>query len=90
MELFNNVGSDPGADEPDRTDEQVRQDIVRLFSQNETLRDRNLQVKVKDCVVTLEGTVFSRQSWQQASDLAADVRGVDEIQNHIHVQPGSS
>ncbi len=86
MELFDNTSTDPRNDGADRSDEEVRQDILDLYARDDYLRNRNLQVKVKDCVVTLEGTVHSRQSWQLASDLAADVRGVSEIKNHIQVQ----
>ncbi len=88
MELFNNTSTDPRTDGPERSDEQVRQEIIELYSGDDYLRDRNIQVQVKDCVVTLEGIVQSRQSWERASDLAAGVRGVSEINNHIHVQGG--
>jgi osmotically-inducible protein OsmY len=86
MELFDNTSTDPENDGSDRSDAEVRQDIVELFSRNEYLRDRNIQVQVKDCVVTLEGIVQSRQSWDLAADLAAGVRGVSEIKNQIHIQ----
>ncbi len=88
MELFENKDTDPGPDTPDRSDAQIRKDIQQLYAKDDYLKDRNIQVQVENCVVTLEGTVFTPQSWQQAADLAADVRGVAEIRNHLKVQPG--
>ncbi len=89
-ELFENQDTDPGPDTADRSDEQIRKDIEKLYAEEDYLKDRNIQVTVNNCVVTLEGTVHTPQSWQRASDLAADVRGVAEIQNHIKVRPGSA
>jgi hypothetical protein len=50
--------------------------------------DRNIQITVINCVVTLEGTVFSPETWQLAADLTADMWGVSEIHNHLKFQPG--
>jgi len=88
MELFHNEDTDPGIDEPERSDQEIHADILKLFSENDYLKNKNLQVSVKKCVVTLTGTVFTQQSWELAQDLAADVRGVQEIRNRIEVKPG--
>lgn len=88
MELFNNQDSSPGPDEGKRSDAQIRTDILRLFAENDYLKDRNIRVTVDHGAVQLEGTVFTRQSWERAQDLAADVRGVEKIQNQIKVEPG--
>ncbi len=88
MELFHNEDTSPGPENPERSDEEIQKDIKQLFAENDYLKDRNIQITVMNCVVTLEGTVFTPQSWQLAADLAADVRGVGEVRNHIKVQPG--
>ncbi len=88
MELFHNEDTSPGPDTPERSDGEIHKEIQQLYAQNDYLKDRNIQINVVNCVVTLEGTVFTPQSWQLAADLAADVWGVNEIRNHIKVQPG--
>ena len=88
MELFHNIDSDPGPEGPERSDEEIRDNIKTLYQSSPYLRDKNLKVSVKDCVVTLEGEVHSPQSWQLAADLAVDVRGVKELRNHIQIKKG--
>ncbi len=87
-ELFQNEDTSPGPETVDRSDEEIRTDIEKLYAENDYLKEHNIQVKVDNCVVTLEGVVHTPQSWQRAADLAADVRGVAEIRNHIKVKPG--
>lgn len=88
MELFRNHDTDPGPEGPERSDEEIRQNIEKLYAESDYLKDRDIKVTVKNCVVTLTGTVFSPQSWQLAADLAADVRGVREIKNNLKIEPG--
>ncbi len=88
MELFRNVSSDPGDDQPNRTDEDIHNDIQAMFKRDDYLKNRDIQVKVTKGIVTLKGSVFTSQSWQQAADLAADVSGVKEIHNELKVEPG--
>ncbi len=89
MELFHNIDSDPGPDgEPNRSDAEIKDNIKELYHSNEYLKEHDLKVTVQNCKVDLEGKVFSQQSWELAQDLAADVRGVEEVHNHIQVVPG--
>ena len=46
----------------------------------------NIEVSVKDCEVTLSGTVDSRFVKRMAEDIALGVSGVTDVNNQIRVQ----
>jgi hypothetical protein len=47
--------------------------------------DRDIHVHVEDAIVTLEGTVRSREEKRRAEDLV-DQRGVRDVRNHLQIR----
>jgi osmotically-inducible protein OsmY len=47
----------------------------------------DIEVKVVAGVVTLSGSVTSRIAKRRAEDLAEGVRGVNDVQNQLCIQP---
>ncbi len=85
MDQYANQNPNPSPDNLERSDGQIREDILKKFEGNELLRGRGLRVDVADCVVTLSGNVPDPQSWELASSLASYVGGVKQINNQIKV-----
>ncbi|HEY9384654.1 MAG TPA: BON domain-containing protein [Gemmatimonadales bacterium] len=72
-----------------RTDERIEEDVNEALTMDGDLDAVNIEVKVQAGVVTLTGTVESRQAKRDAEDLAEDVFGVKDVENRIRVQPTS-
>lgn len=49
------------------------------------LDDRDIHVRVEDAIVTLEGSVRSRDEKRRAEDLV-EQRGVRDVHNHLHIR----
>jgi hypothetical protein len=49
------------------------------------LDDSDIHVRVEEAIVTLEGTVRSRDDKRRAEDLV-DQRGVRDVHNHLHIR----
>jgi BON domain len=45
----------------------------------------NLEVTVKECEVTLSGTVNRREDKRRAEDLAEGISGVKDVRNNVRV-----
>lgn len=67
------------------SDEEIRSNIQSVFSRSPDIDIDDVRVEVKDGIVVLEGAVPS--FWQKglAEDLAGNVSGVLDIQNHLAV-----
>lgn len=68
-----------------RSDERIREDVCDLLSDDPRIDASNLEVTVKDCEVTLAGTVNSRQDKRLAEDLAERIGGVKDVHNTLRV-----
>jgi hypothetical protein len=67
-----------------RSDERLREDICERLMES-PLDASEVEVKVQDGEVTLEGTVRSRNEKRAIEDVAGSVRGVHDVHNRIRV-----
>ncbi|HEX5764194.1 MAG TPA: BON domain-containing protein [Woeseiaceae bacterium] len=78
-----------------RSDERVKEDICDELSSDPRCNAEDIEIEVKDGMVTLSGTVPSRKMKHRAEDIADAARGVKDVDNRIRVtgrvgQRGSS
>jgi hypothetical protein len=74
-----------------RSDERIREDICDMLTDDPYIDASNMEVTVKDCEVTLSGTVSSREDKRRAEDVAERISGVKDVHNSLRVsaeQPG--
>jgi osmotically-inducible protein OsmY len=69
-----------------RGDERIQEEVNEALTQDGEVDATNIEVKVQNGVVTLTGTVTSRQAKRDAEDLAEDVSGVREVENRLRVE----
>lgn len=67
-----------------RGDDRIRADLCDRLMQG-WMNSEDVDVKVKDGVVTLSGTVRSRDEKRAIEDLAEEVLGVTEVANNIRI-----
>jgi osmotically-inducible protein OsmY len=70
-----------------RSDERIREDVNDRLTDHPRLDAGEIEVQVKDCEVTLTGTVTEREDKRRAEDIAENVSGVKHVQNNLRVQP---
>lgn len=68
-----------------RSDDRIFEDICYRMSMNGQLDPSEVQVKVEDGEVTLEGKVQDRHSKRLAEDISESVSGVVDVHNRIRV-----
>ena len=78
-----------------RSDERIKEDICDELSSDPQCNAEDIEIEVKDGMVTLSGTVPSRKMKHRAEDIADAARGVKDVDNRIRVtgrvgQRGSS
>lgn len=66
-----------------RTDEWIREDVCQWMSDDPRLDAREIDVRVQDGDVTLDGRVADRGARRLAEDIAAAVPGVRDVFNHL-------
>lgn len=71
-----------------RSDERIKEDICERMSQHGQLDASDLEVRVVNAEVTIEGTVPDRQAKRLAEDIAEAVGGVREVHNQVRVTQG--
>lgn len=69
-----------------RSDERIREEVSDRLTANDELDASGIEVQVRDCEVTLTGTVEDRWMKRLAEDLAERVMGVRDVMNQIRVQ----
>jgi osmotically-inducible protein OsmY len=69
------------------SDDKIREDVCDALYRSYDVDASGITVEVKDCVVTLKGTVEDRQMKRLAEDAADDVTGVKDVQNHLVIKP---
>jgi hypothetical protein len=70
-----------------RADERIREDVCDRLTDDPDIDASDLTVQVKNCEVTLEGTVQDRQTKRRAEDCAEAVPGVKQVHNRLQVSP---
>ncbi|HYR28137.1 MAG TPA: BON domain-containing protein [Thermoanaerobaculia bacterium] len=71
-----------------RSDERLRQLISERLEDHEAIDATDMEVEVRDGVVTLTGTVDSRRTKRLAEDVALITTGVLDVQNALKIDPG--
>jgi BON domain len=66
-----------------RTDERIRDDVCQWMADDPRLDAREIDVRVEDGDVTLEGRVDDRAARRLAEDIAAAVPGVRDVFNRL-------
>ena len=69
-----------------RTDERVRDDVCQWMSDDARLDAREIDVRVRDGDVTLEGLMEDRAARRLAEDIAAAVPGVRDVFNRLQTR----
>jgi osmotically-inducible protein OsmY len=69
-----------------RSDERLREDISERLMMANSIDSSEVTVSVKDCKVTLEGTVPNRHMKHAIEDLVDAAPGVQDIDNRIRVE----
>jgi hypothetical protein len=69
-----------------RSDERILEDVCERLTEDPFIDASNIEVRVKDGEVTLDGTVSSRGVKRRAEDLAETASGVAHVQNNLRVQ----
>ena len=68
-----------------RPDERIFEEICQRMARHGRLDARQIEVDVRQGQVSLQGSVPDRTSRRLAEDLAASVRGVVDVDNHLKV-----
>lgn len=68
-----------------RSDERIREDVCERLTQDDRVDASNIEVTVKNCEVTLSGSVGSREEKRRAEDIIDDISGVTDVSNRLRV-----
>ena len=69
-----------------RSDERIKEDVCEALYHDHSVDASEIEVSVKDCEVTLSGSVSERRMKRMAEDCAESVTGVRDVRNEIRVQ----
>jgi osmotically-inducible protein OsmY len=72
-----------------RSDERIKEDICERMSQHGQLDASDIEVRVTNAEVTIEGVVTDRHAKRLAEDIAEAVAGVREVHNQVRVTQGT-
>ena len=65
------------------TDEDIRRDIEESLARNAYVNPATIEVRVRDGIVTLTGTVDDYLAYRTAEDIANYTSGVIEVNNNL-------
>jgi osmotically-inducible protein OsmY len=68
-----------------RTDERLMEEICDRLTDDDDIDASEIEVRVENCEVTLNGTVDNRDEKRRAEDIAEQVSGVTNVQNNLRV-----
>lgn len=68
-----------------RSDQRIHEDVCECLTDDPRIDASNLEVTVKDCEVTLSGTVASRAEKRRTEDLVERLSGVKDVHNNLRV-----
>lgn len=69
-----------------RSDERIKEDVCDEISDDGEIDARDIDIEVRERVVTLSGTVPERYMKHRAEDIADSCRGVRDVENQVRVQ----
>lgn len=70
-----------------RGDERIREDVCDRLTDDPRIDAADIEVQVKNCEVTLAGSVRTREEKRFAEDLIERITGVREVNNNLKVRP---
>lgn len=70
-----------------RSDERVREDVSECLTEDPYVDASDIDIVVRQGVVTLSGSIAQRRLKHRAEDLAGSCRGVREVDNRLRVAP---
>lgn len=68
-----------------RSDDRILEEVNEALTDDHDIDASHVEVSVRDCEVTLSGTVSSRYEKRRAEDLAERCRGVVDVHNRLRV-----
>ncbi len=71
-----------------RSDERIREDVSEELAVDGDIDASDIEVRVSNCVVTLDGEVGSREEKRLAEDIAEAAPGVRDVHNNLRVKAG--
>jgi len=69
-----------------RSDDRIKEDVSDLLTADDDLDASEIEVDVRDAVVSLTGTVSDRSAKRRAEDVAERAAGVEDVMNQLRVQ----
>jgi len=72
---------------PKKQDDRIREDVRRQLMWQADIQSEEIEVEVKNSVVSLSGRVETRLEWMEAENAAKAVYGVTSIRNNIRIEP---
>lgn len=72
-----------------RSDERIREEISEALSAHSEIDASEIEIEVKECIVTLSGTVESRQTKRLVEDTVEAVSGVQDVKNDLRIMASS-
>jgi hypothetical protein len=69
-----------------RSDERIREEVCDCLMQDPEVDATNIDVRVQDGTVILDGTIDSRRMKHRAENLCEWVSGVQDVTNHLRVR----
>lgn len=71
-----------------RSDERIREDVSEELALAGDIDASDIEVRVSNCVVTLDGEVTTREEKRFAEDIAEAAPGVRDVHNNLRVKTG--
>lgn len=71
-----------------RSDQRILEDVCDRLTEDPRVNASDVEVKINDGVVTLSGTVQSREEKRAAEDCVESVAGVKDVSNNLRVSSG--
>ena len=71
-----------------RSDQRMLEDVCDRLTEDRHINASDIEVKCHEGVVTLTGSVQSREEKRHAEDIAESVTGIHDVQNNLRVTSG--
>ena len=68
-----------------RSDERIREEVSEALTRHPEIDAGEIEVQVKDAIVTLSGTIESRHIKRLAEDCVEEVLGIKDINNELRI-----
>jgi hypothetical protein len=70
-----------------RSDDRIREEISEALYRHSAIDASEIEIEVKEGVVTLQGTVEGRRMKRLVEDVVEDVSGVSDVHNNLRLMP---